>query len=160
MEIRRTTEEDLPRVLELFAGARAFMRQNGNPTQWGDSYPAPDLILEDIRSGGSHVCLDEGRIVGTFYFAPGPDPTYSRIEGGSWLQDSPYSVVHRVVSDGSRKGIASFCLQWCAAQQPHLRIDTHRDNIPMQKTVEKNGFVRCGIIFLANGSERLAYERI
>ena len=30
----------------------------------------------------------------------------------------------------------------------------------MQKTVEKNGFVRCGIIYLANGSERLAYERL
>lgn len=160
MEIRKATRADLPRLLEIFEIARSFMRANGNHTQWAGGYPSAEVLESDIDVGGSHVCVDDGRIVGTFFFAPGPDPTYAAIYDGEWVNDEPYHVVHRVAVDGSGKGVASFCLQWCAAQDGHLRIDTHRDNIPMQKTVEKNGFVYRGIIYLANGDERLAYERV
>ena len=160
MEIRRSALSDLPRLLEIFEKARAFMRANGNMDQWTGGYPSAEVLTEDITSGCSYVCTDGDEIVGTFFFAPGPDPTYAIIDGGEWASDEPYHVVHRVAVDGSGKGVASFCLQWCAAQESHLRIDTHRDNIPMQKTVEKNGFAYRGIIYLANGDERLAYERV
>ena len=64
---------------------------------------------------------------------------------------------------GSRteKGTASLCIEWCLKESGgDLRIDTHRDNIPMQKLLEKNGFVQCGIIHLSNGDERIAYEKV
>ena len=41
-----------------------------------------------------------------------------------------------------------------------VRIDTHEDNIPMQNMIEKNGFKKCGIIYLLDGNKRLAYEKI
>ena len=40
-----------------------------------------------------------------------------------------------------------------------IRIDTHRDNIPMQKMLNKNGFIYCGIIYLLDGKERFAFEK-
>lgn len=160
MEIRKAELSDLPRLLEIFEKARSFMRANGNMDQWTGGYPSAEVLTEDINAGFSHVCVDEGEIVGTFFFAPGPDPTYAVIYEGAWANDEPYHVVHRIAADGKRKGIASFCMQWCAGQASHLRIDTHRDNIPMQKAVTKNGFVYRGIIHLLNGDERLAYERV
>ena len=42
---------------------------------------------------------------------------------------------------------------------PNLRIDTHQDNKVMQHVVEKHGFTRRGIIYIADGSPRIAYER-
>lgn len=38
MEIRRTTVEDLPRLLALYARARQFMADHGNPNQWGPTH--------------------------------------------------------------------------------------------------------------------------
>ncbi|MBR6790297.1 MAG: GNAT family N-acetyltransferase [Oscillospiraceae bacterium] len=160
MEIRKAALSDLPRLLEIFEKARTFMRANGNMEQWTGGYPSAEVLTADIEAGFSHVCIDEDEIVATFFFAPGPDPTYAVIYEGAWASDEPYHVVHRIAADGKRKGIASFCLQWCAARDAHLRIDTHRDNFPMQKAVEKNGFVYRGIIHLLNGDERLAYERV
>ena len=41
-----------------------------------------------------------------------------------------------------------------------LRIDTHRQNIPMQNSLVKNGFRYCGIIYLESGDERIAYQKV
>lgn len=159
MKIRKTRPEELPFVLTLYEKAREFMAAHGNPNQWGTNRPAVSRVEEDIRERNSYVCEHEGRIVATFYFGPGPDPTYGIIDGGQWLSDRPYSVVHRITSDGSVKGAASFCLQWAFEQSGNVRIDTHRDNIVMQNLLKKNGFSYCGIIYLENGDERLAYQK-
>lgn len=49
-------------------------------------------------------------------------------------------------------------MRWCIEQAGHVRIDTHRDNKTMQHVILKNGFEYCGIIYLKNGEQRLAYE--
>lgn len=159
MKIRKTEWEELKMILPLYEKARAFMAAQGNPHQWGTSRPAVSQIEEDVRQKNSYVCEHEGRIVATFYFGPGPDPTYQVIESGQWLSDHPYSVVHRITSDGSVKGAASYCLQWALEQSGNVRIDTHRDNIVMQNLLKKNGFTYCGIIYLEDGDERLAYQK-
>ena len=51
-------------------------------------------------------------------------------------------------------------LDFCFRRSPNLRIDTHRDNVIMQHLMQRHGFTRCGIIYLANGDERLAYQKI
>ena len=40
--IRLARPGDLPRILEIYATARAFMRANGNLNQWKDGYPAKE----------------------------------------------------------------------------------------------------------------------
>ena len=49
---------------------------------------------------------------------------------------------------------------YASEHYPNIRIDTHHDNKIMQRLLEQNGFVYCGIIFLADASPRLAYQRI
>lgn len=163
MEIRHTTEQDFEQIMKLYENARAFMAAHGNPNQWGPTnWPPSQLIRQDISAGTSYVCVHENRIVGTFFFQAGEDiePTYRSIEEGSWKDNQAYGVVHRLAGDGSVKGIGEFCLQWAYEQCGHLRIDTHGDNLVMQKLLERTGFTHCGTIYVEEDSyPRLAYEK-
>ena len=74
---------------------------------------------QDIEKGCSYVCEnDHGDVVGTFFFNHGKDiePTYEIIDDGEWIGDDSYGVVHRIASDGSEKGIGSFCIKWALEQ--------------------------------------------
>ena len=164
MKIRQSTEEDFDRMMELFAHAREFMARTGNPNQWGPNHwPPEDLIHHDIRDGHSYVCVnDEGKVIGTFFFIYGKDvePTYLDITEGTWQNNSPYGVVHRIASDHSEKGIGIFCLNWAYDQCGHLRIDTHEDNKVMQNLLRKLGFVHCGTIYVPQDTHpRMAFEK-
>ena len=76
MNIRKSTLQDLPQILNLYKIAREFMKNNGNPNQWEDRYPEVSTVENDIKTGISHVCVENGEIVGTFVFYTGEDPTY------------------------------------------------------------------------------------
>ena len=156
--IRNATAVDLDQILAVYQTARTFMAANGNPTQWGTTYPAPELLEEDIRRSRLFVDEVEGRVCGVFMFAIGDDPTYAYIEDGKWLDRSPYGVIHRVASDGTVGGVLNRCVEFCRSKCSHLRIDTHADNHVMQKLVTSAGFTRCGIIYVEDGSPRIAYE--
>lgn len=158
-QIRLAEFADLPRILEIYEAARRYMRDTGNPNQWGNSHPAESILREDISKKQLYVCAENKEILCVFAYIPGPDPTYSFIEGGQWLNDAPYGVIHRIAVAQHQKGIASFCFQWALAQCPNLRIDTHRDNRPMQEALYKNGFAFCGTIHLLNGDPRIAFHK-
>lgn len=160
MRIRKSTECDFEQIKEIYCCARKFMKEHGNPTQWGDEYPQETLIKEDILQGNSYVCVDGERILAVFYFAAEDDVTYHKIEQGEWITDGPYAVVHRIASREGERGVASFCLSWCFSKQKNIKIDTHRDNYVMQKFLKKQGFAYCGIIHVKDGSERLAYQKV
>jgi RimJ/RimL family protein N-acetyltransferase len=159
MEIRKTVFNDLPDLMRIYGGAREFMRGQGNMDQWTNAYPGEDLIRSDIQNGDSYVCMDNDRLAGVFSFIMGEDPTYRKIYEGQWLNDKPYGTIHRIAVHIHNKGVASFCLDWCFTQCGNVKIDTHRDNLAMQKLVLKNGFKYCGIIYLPDGAERLAYQK-
>lgn len=161
MIIRKAVPADIDRLMRIFAIAREFMKSSGNPNQWINGYPQEELIRNEIAAGHCFVCVssEDGHVVATFCFIEGPDPTYSYIEDGEWPDDEPYYVIHRLASDGSVKGITGFCIDWCQQISTCLRADTHHDNKVMQHLLEKNGFVKCGIIYVSNGTPRIAYQR-
>ncbi len=159
MEIRHTLPGDLDTVMAIYEHARQYMRQHGNQNQWINGYPSRDLIAEDIKEKRSYVCVDEGQVVGVFCFTIGIDSTYVEIYEGDWLDNEPYGVVHRIATASHRNGVASYCLSWCYGQHPNIRIDTHEDNTVMQKLLLKNGYLRCGIIYLENGAPRVAFQK-
>ena len=160
MRIRPSTHSDLPQLLQIYETARRFMQQTGNAGQWVDGYPKEELLISDIKQGHSYVCLNENNeIAGTFYYIVGEEPTYLNIYEGSWLNNDSYGVIHRIASSGKQKGIAETCINWCLEKCRNLRIDTHRDNKVMQNILQKLGFTYCGIIYLENGDERLAYQK-
>ena len=161
LQIRKATLDDLDRLMEIFEEARRFMCRTGNPNQWINGYPQQEMIQEEIEASHCYVCVTgDGRAVATFCFIQGPDPTYARIENGEWRDDSPYYVIHRLASDGSCKGIGKLCVDWCFRQWPCLRADTHADNKVMQHLLLSTGFVYCGIIYVRNGTPRLAYQKL
>ena len=158
--IRLAIGNDLAQIQTVYAAARRFMVASGNPKQWSQSYPSDELLWQDITKQQLYVEETDGTIHGVFVLAIGEDPTYAYIEGGEWLSDEPYGTIHRIASDGSASGLFSRCMAFCESKISHLRIDTHRDNAPMRRALEKRGFTYCGIIYLENGDERLAYQRI
>ncbi|MBR2161935.1 MAG: GNAT family N-acetyltransferase [Bacteroidaceae bacterium] len=160
--IRKTLPHEVDIVLSLFEEARAIMRADGNMHQWTGGEPRRELVEHDIAQGNSYLMLDAtGHIVATFAFIVGVDPTYIHIYEGAWLDaDSPYGVVHRLASKPLSRGVAQACFDWCFQQVPNLKIDTHRDNHIMQHVLLKAGFQYCGIIYLLNGDERLAFQKV
>ena len=157
--IRHSKKEDVATILKIYDKAKEFMRKSGNPNQWNRLYPYEELILDDIQKNASYVVCDEnGEVHATFAFFLGEDPTYNVIKDGEWLNDEPYGAIHRIASDGVLRGVLESAVMFCKQHTNNLRIDTHHDNKVMQHLLEKNGFTRCGIIFIETGDERIAYH--
>ena len=140
-EIVTATEADLPRILEIYDIAKAYMRANGNPNQWNGAYPDPETLRTVFM-----LLLEE-------------EPTYAYIEDGSWREERPYGTIHRLAGDGEVRGLFAKCVAFCESKVKYLRADTHFDNHTMQHLLEKNGFERRGIIYLKNGDPRIAYQK-
>lgn len=160
MKFRKAIGEDINAIMNIFSQARSYMKQNGNPNQWTNGYPEQTLIEEEIKSGHCIVVLSEEKeIVGTFCFIIGADPTYEIIEDGAWLNDKAYGVIHRIAkSENCPKGFSKLVFDWCFEHISSIRIDTHMDNLTMQTALKKYGFVRTGIIYLQDGSARIAFQ--
>lgn len=160
MQIRNAEALDLGRIKEIYENAKRFMRANGNMHQWTGNYPSEELILSDINAKNCYVCEENGEIVGVFCLFDGPDKTYLKIYDGEWPSENDYCVIHRIATDSNGKGVAKACFDYGLSKKGELRIDTHRDNLPMQRALSKNGFKKCGIIYLESGDERIAYCKI
>ncbi len=163
MELRLAKPEDLGTVMKIYASAREFMKETGNPRQWGlSNWPSEERIRMDIAASKSYVCIEGSQIAAVFYYDFGKDidPTYRNIEG-AWLSDSPYGVVHRIASARIIPGAGSWCIQQIFRKSGHLRMDTHPDNLIMQKTLLKLGFQRTGLIHVEEDDDpRIAFEKI
>ena len=158
--IRKATETDLPVINEIYAEARQFMRDHGNMNQWVNGYPVLDILKEDIGRGELYAMVtDEDRIYGVFMMHAGEDPTYQKIDG-AWLDDSEYVTIHRIASDGTHSRVYHEAVEFARKHYLHIRVDTHADNKPMQQAIRREGFRYCGVIHLANGDPRYAYEWI
>lgn len=159
--IREAKPTDITEIMQVMDAAKKIMRQSGNMHQWGDGYPSEAVIFSDMEKHGGFVIEDEGRIVGYFAFLPSPEPTYSKIYDGEWIDDNlPYHVIHRIASYPEAHGIFSTIMNFCFSHDANIRIDTHKDNRIMQHNIKKHGFTYCGIIYLASGDERLAYQKL
>ena len=159
--IREARQTDVAEIMQVMDAAKKIMRQSGNMHQWGEGYPSEAVILSDIEKDGGFVIEDGGNVVGYFAFLLSPEPTYSKIYDGNWLDDEKhYHVVHRIASLPDAHGIFSSIMDFCFTHDTNIRIDTHRDNKIMQHNILKHGFTYCGIIYLLSGDERLAYQKI
>lgn len=165
MKIRKSNKDDVNYIMNLIHQAQDYFKKSGID-QWQDGYPLIANILDDIQKKHSYV-LEECQIIGTMYFAIESDPNYNVIEGEWKTQQQPYAVIHRIVVDQNYKGqnYASHLLQYAVYQciENHIqsiRIDTHEDNLSMQRFLLKNGFVKCGKITLESGAPRIGFEKI
>ena len=160
LKVRDAATEELAQIMKIYECAQEYMIGTGNPTQWGHSYPSTELIRSDIEKKNCKVLCDEQGIRGVFALIEDGEPNYEHIEGGQWLNDDPYLTIHRVAGDGQVHGIFRCIVDYCSRISPNIRIDTHADNLTMQKLIEKNGFTRCGVIHVEDGSPRFADQRV
>ena len=156
--IRLAEQKEMEEILRVYDTARAFMRANGNQKQWVNGYPQRELLESDIAKNSLFVIEENGAIHGVFALMLGNDPTYDYIEGGRWLNDRPYGTIHRIGGDGTIHGVLAKALAFALQCTDEVRADTHADNRPMQRALTKNGFIRCGVIYLENGDPRVAYH--
>ncbi len=156
--IRLAAPEDAAPILELLKCGLAQMRADGNCHQWTENTHTIDSVRQHIRRGDTYVVEEQGRRFATFVLLQTPDPTYSFIEG-AWLRDAPYVTFHSLASDGRRHGVAHFLFDWARETfRCDLRLDTHHDNHRMQHLARSYGFRECGVIYLADGAPRKAYQ--
>lgn len=164
MNIRLSISADLPVLMEIFREAQQTIATLGID-QWQNGYPSEQVVLEDIARNRSYVVEQEGVVVGTFVLVE-TEPTYDEIFEGQWsVQD--YLAIHRVAVKVIFRGtgVADTIISYAQSAARHrgktaLRIDTHRGNIPMRRMLEKQGFGYRGIIYLADRSARVAYEKV
>lgn len=166
MQIRKSNQEDLARLMEIFTEARGTIGALGID-QWQDGYPNAQVVMEDIHLGRSYCMEQDGQLWGTFVLVP-EEPCYDCITQGRWLTgEGDYIAIHRVAVAVAKRGqglpgmIMSYAASHAAALgRRALRIDTHQGNLVMRRMLEKQGFQHCGTIYLLNGDPRVAYERL
>ena len=164
MEVRRTQEKDVDIIMDIYSRARKFMAKNGNLTQWPNSYPNIELVKSDVEKDG-YVVIENEQVIGVFVLEENAnEPAYNTIEG-AWLNDKPYSAIHRCATGGTVKGVGQFLLDWCFNKCDNIRVDTHEDNIPMKNLLNKNGYKYCGKVYYTakdygeDYGERIAFQK-
>ena len=156
--IRKAHSEDLFILNEMAKSIRTQMNDLGLK-QWLGHYPNTDHFKEDLKKDGLYVYSDNDTILGSISILEENDPPYQAI---SWHRDHAL-VIHRLMVDPNHQkkgvGIALFTYAINKAKQGYgsLKVDTHPDNIRMQKLILKMKFEYMGYLSSIN---RLAYELI
>lgn len=165
MKFRKSNKLDIISIMNIIKQAQDYLKQQGIH-QWQNNYPNIDTINNDIDNGNSYVLVDNEKLLGTVAVIFDGEKTYDSIYEGEWLSHGKYTTIHRMAVDSNYrgKGISTAILKNIEKISldkniPSIKVDTHRGNMPMQKFLQNNGFKYCGIIYLEDGDERLAFEK-
>ena len=165
LALRYTKLEDIERVMEIIKQAQQYFKEKGI-NQWQNGYPNAKVIENDIKNGHSFVLIKNNKIVGTIAISFEGEATYNKIFEGAWKSNDNYAVIHRIAVDQELKGIGLSSemikqteLMCNKKSVRSIKVDTHEDNQAMQRSLIKNGFDYCGVIYLADGSKRVAFEK-
>lgn len=166
MEFRRTVEADINNIINIIKQAQEYFREQGID-QWQNGYPNVETIRNDITNQHSYVLLKDNKIVATAAVSFDGEKTYDSIYEGEWISNSEYAVIHRIAVDNTYKGsglssqIIREVEELCLNKGVHsIKVDTHEENISMQKLLKKNKFQYCGVIYLEDKSKRIAFEKL
>ena len=133
--IRKATAQDMEAIMAVFDAARKIMADSGNTNQWKNGYPSEEIVLSDIEKEGGFVIEDRGQIAGYFAFLPSPEPTYSKIYNGEWLDNTlPYHVIHRIASYPDVHGIFKSIMDFSFAHERTSALTPIRTTISCSTT--------------------------
>lgn len=167
MKVRPATKDDLSDVMTCVKRLKREYFEANNIPQWQGDYPAKSDFAADLEAKRLFVMYMGECLVGFASVGFEDEPTYSEVEGGSWKENDDYAVVHRfgINPDWHGMGMGTALMgladKLCEARGVSaVRADTHEQNAGMIRLLEKCGFERRGIIHLANGDPRIAFEKI
>jgi GNAT superfamily N-acetyltransferase len=156
--IRQANIDDLDHLNQMAETIRNQMKEIGL-TQWVGHYPNKEVFHEDLKKQGLYVYVDDDQIIGSISILEENDPPYKAIQ---WHREDSL-VIHRLMVDPKHQkngvGMALFqhAIQLTQRNYQSLKVDTHPDNLKMQKLILKMGFEYMGYLSSIN---RLAYELI
>lgn len=166
MNFRIAKASDKDKIMEIIKQAQEYLKIKG-VDQWQDNYPNLNIIKDDIDKRKSYVLEENGTIVATVAVSFNDEKTYDKIYNGKWITENDYAVIHRIAVANNYKGkrisseILAHIEKMCLQKNVHsIKVDTHEQNESMRKMLSNNGFRYCGIIYLENGNERVAYEKV
>ncbi|HLR35733.1 MAG TPA: GNAT family N-acetyltransferase [Tissierellales bacterium] len=166
MKFRKAVGLDINGIMNIIRKAQDYFKEQGID-QWQNNYPNVEIISKDISNEYGYVLLKDNIIIGTVAVSFDGEKTYEYIYNGRWISNNEYAVIHRMAIDSryKRAGLATLIIEYieevCLDKDVHsIRVDTHKENLAMQKLLKKNGFIYCGIIYLEDKSERMAFEKI
>lgn len=159
--IRVANNKDIKAIMNIIYEAKRRMKEQGL-TQWQNDYPNDEIIKKDIESKSLFVYEENHELLATmsvFMF----DPVYDSIEG-QWLNDNPYAVIHRIaIGNKAQKrkltnSLYDFVFTYFNVHD--IRIDTHKNNEAMIRSLKRNGFIEVGVVHVTTDkdSHRLAYH--
>jgi ribosomal protein S18 acetylase RimI-like enzyme len=157
--IRLAINDEIQAISELAKVVKADMWNNGLE-QWTGNYPAYENFYQDYANKGLYVLVKDGLIIGSVSIFVENEAAYHEVV---WERDKSL-VVHRIIVDPARQGqgygkqLIEFALSM--AKQDgfgSVKIDTHPDNLKMQKLLKSMNFSYRGYLSSIN---RLAFEKV
>ena len=163
IHLELAASNEATRCYEIIDMGRNFQQRQGF-IQWTKEYPNFETLKQDImdRKGfvvkvdhviAAYMCIDFSR-----------EPAYDAIDG-KWRYEEKYAVVHRMAFADEFCGIGLSSTVWKLVEKhclenniKYIRVDTDFSNQRMQHVLEKNGFIKCGIISF-QGSGKFAYDK-
>ncbi|AQP53201.1 hypothetical protein CBF34_07845 [Vagococcus penaei] len=164
---RRATLEDLPAIMDVIASGVEILKKRGVPQWQAENQPNTTVISADIAEDTCHVLIIDGKISGVACLQTLPEVSYDTLNSGAWLtSETHYATIHRfaICSDIGVKGMGHIFMGYLLSFAISLgyddvRIDTHSQNLAMQRVIKRAGFVECGDILLPiKNGERLVYQ--
>lgn len=166
MELRKSRKDDLKYIIEIINEAKEFLKES-KIDQWQQGYPNEEVILRDIENQHAYVLEDNNKIIGTVALAFDKEKTYDLIYDGKWISNNEYAVIHRIAASrrynikGTGTEIIKSIEKICKDKGiKSIKIDTHEENLVMQKLLNKNDFKYCGVIYLEDKAKRIAFEKV
>jgi RimJ/RimL family protein N-acetyltransferase len=157
--IREAIYNDLEVIASLAKVVRSDMVSKGL-NQWVGDYPNIDNFRSDLDKGGLFVLVEADKIVGSCSILKENDIAYKEVV---WNGKNAL-VIHRILIDptyqgkGFGKEMVNFAYKKVLNEgYDSLKIDTHPDNIKMQKMLKGLNFEFRGYLASIN---RLAYEKL
>ena len=161
---RIANENDIAQIMEIVENAKSYMKEN-KINQWSENYPNEDVFLTDLKENRLYVADIDGKVVGMAVLVFDGDEDYKNIDG-KWLVNGKYGVIHRIAvnPDYKSQNVAKNLLDFFENKLKELnydsiRVDTHKDNKSMLRFIEKNGFQKCGIVYIRKTDERISFEK-
>jgi ribosomal protein S18 acetylase RimI-like enzyme len=164
MQIRLSTQHDLPALMSLVRRVVPLMRETGN-LQWDETYPNEVVLQRDVDLNQLWIAEVNGGIAGVAAITMDQEPDYTQV---GWDINEPAVVVHRLAVDPAFRGQGAAGALMQKAEEvavergiTALRVDTNTQNEATQRLFPKLGYLLAGEITLEfrPGLRFLCYEK-
>ena len=166
--IHRIGISDMPKVMKITNDAKTLLKKNGS-LQWQQGYPNENTFTTDVNNKSLYGLYQNNELIGYGAYIYGKDINYVEIDGKWEIPANDKDMaIHRVAVEenqhGNNYGIKILKYGILYAKKLGcitVKVDTHKNNLPMQKCIQKSGFIYKGIIKILRDkldNLRYAYE--